>query len=134
MSDVEKLRDSVDGLRDDVQSLTTVVRRSRRITAVLSFVCVAIVLVVFGMVVTFQSARTQATCVRGWANAYAARTAALYPAATSRTDTLDNLIRTIPLQDRAAFEAALADYLKASDAYSRAAAENPPPTAPRYTC
>jgi hypothetical protein len=137
MTDAELLRQSVDRLSDKVDGLSANVRRSRIATWILAALCV-VTLVVVGVVIgQARFASSQATCVRSWANAYAARTSVLVPTAIARNDALDNMIRTLALPDdqrKASFDAAFVLYLKASDAYTRAAAQNPPPTAPQYTC
>ena len=115
-------------------------RTGRKITAIVA-ACALTLVLLFAVYFTGRYSANQAACVRQWANAYAGRTTALYPASTARTDALDALIRSLPASQgqtpaeaKATFQAALLGYLKASDNYSKAADQNPPPLAPSYRC
>lgn len=135
----------LEGLRGDVKALSGKIdslerRTGHRIFAIAA-ACVVMLVLLAGIIVLGWQGHSQASCVRSWANANAGRTNALLPVSTARTDALDQLIRTIapgpgetPEQRQAAFQSALATYLKASDNYSRAADQNPPPLAPAYRC
>jgi hypothetical protein len=151
MPEIEGLRDDIAGLRADVQALTAAqlaltssqaaltqdARRRQLVTRVLTaLVTVCLALLVIG-VANVRYTTNQATCVRDWANAYAARTNALVPAATAKNNASDAWFRTLALPEgerQAKFQAAFVLYLKASDRYTQIADQNPPPTAPQYTC
>lgn len=134
MSDPDEILAEVRLLRGDVRVLSDALNRSRWIVRILSALCAALLLVSGGLVYTFQGSRSQASCVREWANAYAGRTNTLVPASTARANALDSLLLSLQTKDKAKFEAAYALYVKASADYARLAADNPPPTAPQYTC
>jgi FtsZ-interacting cell division protein ZipA len=135
---LDALRTSVEALSTKIDKLET--RTAHRIWAITAAVIVG-GMVIVGMVVVGWLSAKQATCVRQYANQSAARTNVLSPASTARSDALDQLVRTLAPnpdanaeQRQEAFRSALVGYLKASDLYSKAAAQNPPPVAPAFRC
>jgi hypothetical protein len=136
-----RLADAVDRLRDDVADLAKKwelkeksEKRWHRLSLAVAASSVVTLALVVAIVFSIRYSTHQAACVRDYTNASAARTNILTPASQNRTDALDELIRTLPTGDKAAFQRKLLAYLKASDTYQNLAQTNPPPLAPRFTC
>ncbi len=148
---VEALSKRIGELHDAWESEKASAHRWRWVTVVL----VVLVLAVAGLAwnnrstahtvaAQTQTAKQLAACVRAYANANADRTNVLTPLASARSDALDDWIRATPdtaPQTPAERAAALRTYtvkrlayLKASDAYSAAVQDNPPPLAPKFSC
>jgi hypothetical protein len=76
--------------------------------------------------------RTQ--CLEAWTNAFATRYSSLLQRSNSRTDALDEFMRTLPSRDVQVEIATLRRYFKASDVYKEAAKNHPLPPVPKLFC
>lgn len=84
--------------------------------------------------------RARAACVSDWGDEFTAQVKQIRAAGNARTDALDTVLRDVFDQistgrnDPAAFRARLAEYIAASDTYTRSQADNPVPDPPRIRC
>lgn len=121
-------------LQGTVLQLAQHVRRSR-VTAWVLAAAITMTLLL-GVMVGYLAVqnRSSLACMRAWANATSARTAALTTLSLSRGDALDQLLRSAGGKDKALIQRDYQNYLLVSNQYKAAVADNPPPSLPAFTC
>lgn len=105
-----------------------------RITAALSILLLVVVFTIGGLIYGEVQQHQFSDCMSKWANDTTSRSQLITTAQQRRGDALDALVRSISAQSEATFGAALAAYLKESDAYNDTVKAHPVVAPPSVRC